>query len=101
MLWALVRTHRRSFKPHRFASMPDDLPLKTQYLCVLLRLAVVLNRARTEGAVPQVTLEIGKKPNKLKLTFPEGWLERSPLMSADLANEAKEQRDAGFELKYT
>lgn len=101
LLWALVRTHRRSFKPHRFASMPDDLPFKTQCLCVLLRLAVVLTRARTEDAVPQVTLEVGKKPSKLKLTFPEQWLERSPLMSADLANEAKEQRAAGFELKYT
>lgn len=101
MLWALVRTHRRTFKPHRFAAMPDELPMQAQRLCVLLRLAVLLNRARTDGAVPSVTIEIGpKKPNKLKLIFPQGWLEQAPLMSADLAVEARALRATDFELKY-
>ena len=100
ILWALVRTHRRAFKPHRFAAMPDDLPTQIPRLCVLLRLAVLLNRGRAEHAVPEVTLLV-KKQDRLRLTFPEGWLAQAPLMRADLTQEADLIREAGFSLKYT
>ncbi len=99
LLWSLVRSHRRRFKPHRFANLPGDLSRQALYMAIILRLAVVLNRGRTANSHPaQINFEV--ELPKLRLTFPEGWLESAPLMREDLTQEQLYLRDAGFKFKF-
>ncbi|MEM1349314.1 MAG: Ppx/GppA phosphatase family protein [Myxococcota bacterium] len=95
MLWALVRTHRRRFKPHRFDGLPEDLPTAGRRLCVLMRLAVVLERARIDHAIPK-ELEVFVDGKRITLVFPPGWLDASPLTRADLESEKVYLHQGGF-----
>jgi exopolyphosphatase/guanosine-5'-triphosphate,3'-diphosphate pyrophosphatase len=100
-LWAMVRSHRRKFKPHRFDSLPEPYPVTAPRLALILRLAVLLNRSRRQEEVPQVKLKVKtSKRHKMKLRFPKGWLAQRPLSRADLAEEKAYLKAAGFKLKY-
>lgn len=100
LLWSLVRTHRRQFKPHRFDNLPGELAVQGMRLALLMRLAVLLNRGRAHGAHPsQIGIEVDGR--RLRLNFPEGWLDTSPLMREDLGQERAYLREAGFKLKFT
>ena len=65
-------------------------------LAVLLRLAVVLNRSRTEAPVPT----IGGATGMVALSFPPGWLDEHPLTRADLMQEAEYLAAAGVKLEF-
>ena len=67
-------------------------------LAFVLRLAVLLNRGRSPGALPSIGFEGGKK--SLVLSFPAGWLEEHPLTEADLEDEAKTMKKVGYELTF-
>jgi exopolyphosphatase/guanosine-5'-triphosphate,3'-diphosphate pyrophosphatase len=97
IMWALVRTHRRSFKPHRFMNIPNNLGMPCMRLAVILRLAVLLNRARSQDAAHE--LRASAKGNTIKLRFPPNILAQSPLMAADLEAEAEVLETAGFKLR--
>ena len=97
LLWALIRSHRRRLKPHRFDSMPGSLPEQARRLCLLLRLAVVLNRTRSpEGLPPELCLSA--QEHALTLTLPQTWLEASPLTHEDLLQERDYISAAGYTL---
>lgn len=98
-LWALIRSHRRKFKPHRFDSLPDPFSSTGPRLAVLLRLSVVLNRSRDPDDVPDFELH-APDTTTLELDFAPGALGRNPLTAADLAEEADYLDNAGFELVY-
>lgn len=84
-LATLVRGHRRKFSPAIFEGVePEDIP-RLRYLCVLVRLAVLLQHPRNLEAPPEFTLT--GKQDALALTFPDGWLDDRPLTLADLENE--------------
>jgi exopolyphosphatase/guanosine-5'-triphosphate,3'-diphosphate pyrophosphatase len=94
LLSMLVRAHRRKFPVGLWRELsPDDRIVED--LAVLLRLATLLHRARTE--IPDVTLLAGRR--SLELRFTPGWLEAHPLTHADLVEEAELLRAGGFELK--
>ncbi len=95
-LATIVRTHRRKLKRRLFRVLPRDKQRMALRLCVLLRLAVVLNRERREDTVADVHLTV--KGRKLALTFPPGWLDNNPLTRADLLVEAATLRAAGYAL---
>jgi len=95
-LAVLVRCHRRKLKPALFRTLPRDRRKRALRLCLLLRLAVLLNRERREDIVPDVHIEVGAK--SLALSFPPGWLEANPLSRADLELEAETLDDAGYTL---
>ena len=97
LLSALVRRHRRSFPADAFADLPKDLARPARRLCVLLRLAVVLHRGRSNEPLPPINLRADRQ--RVHLTFPEGWLAEHPLTRADLQIEARLLRRAGFELR--
>jgi len=96
MLWALVRTHRRRFKPHRFDGLPGDLPDAGRRLGVLMRLAVLLERARIEEATPRGLELLVDDDDRVTLVFPDGWLDASPLTRADLETEKVYLEQGGF-----
>lgn len=97
LLAALVRRHRRSFPPDAFAHLPKEWAQPIQRLGVLLRLAVMLHRSRSRQALPPLKPDVNGQ--RLNLGFPNGWLDQHPLTRADLENEARYLRKAGFRLE--
>jgi exopolyphosphatase / guanosine-5'-triphosphate,3'-diphosphate pyrophosphatase len=95
-LATLVRGHRRKFSASVFEGLDaDDLP-RLQYLCVLVRLAVLLQHPRNHESPPDFRLEA--RTNGLTVTFPPGWLDDRPLTMADLENERDYLSKQDFEL---
>jgi exopolyphosphatase/guanosine-5'-triphosphate,3'-diphosphate pyrophosphatase len=66
-------------------------------LAVLLRLAVLFNRSRTDGATAPVELSANK--DSLTVAAPVAWLEDNPLTLADLQLEAEFLGAAGLQMK--
>lgn len=95
-LAVLVRAHRRKIPLTEFANLPQAETLMR--LALLLRLAVVLHRARGAATPPEVHLKVEERG--LKLSFPKDWLDAHPLTSADLAQEADYVKAAGYRLKF-
>src|SRR5699024_6562471 len=93
----LVLGHRRKLPVAKLDFLPEDLRQSTLRLCLLLRLAVLLNRNRSPKALPQLTLKVDQRA--LKVKFPSGWLARHPLTEADLAQEAIYVKAGGYHLK--
>lgn len=91
VLWAMVRSHRRSFKLHRFEDLRPPLPVVAPRMTILLRIAVLLNRSRQDSELPEsIKIRVSKKKGrKIHLTFPQGWLDGSPLTFADLREEKR------------
>lgn len=91
----LIVSHRR--KPRQLIT--DSLVRRdaaaVQKLCVLFRLAVALNRARDEERPPVV---LKAKKDKLRLTFPEDWLDAHPLTHASLEQEKRYLAHIGWDL---
>jgi exopolyphosphatase/guanosine-5'-triphosphate,3'-diphosphate pyrophosphatase len=99
LLAALVRAHRRKFANKAFDGLPADWARAGRRMAVILRLAVVLRRGRSEEALPDIALSVDG--DKLTLRFPEGWLEAHPLAAADLEEEAGFLAGGGFQLDVT
>ncbi len=97
-LAALVRSHRRKFNKDLFEAMQEKTARKVKRLTVLLRLAVLLNRSRSDEARPEPTLSVDEA--SLLLQFPPGWLEEHPLTEADLKQESGYLKSAGFKLSF-
>ena len=84
-LATLVRGHRRKFSSTVFEGIePEDKP-RLRYLCVLLRMAVLIQHPRNLEEPPEFVLH--GHENRLVVEFPEGWLDNRPLTLADLENE--------------
>ncbi len=96
LLAVLVRGHRRKIPRDELASLPEALRESARRLTVLLRLAVLLRRDRTDVPLPEIKAK--GEGNQLKLKFPVGWLEAHPLTCADLAEEQKYLEAAGVVL---
>lgn len=98
VLASLVRAHRRKFPIEEFNNLPEAVFQCALQLCVILRLAVLLHRARSPSLKMKASLVANG--SKLKLTFPEGWLKSHPLSKMELKQEKKYLKVAGFKLKY-
>ncbi len=99
LLAALIRGHRRKFPADVFEDLPASVRPRARRLCVLLRLAVLLNRARHDVELRGLRLRPGKR--SLTLQFGRGWLKRHPLTEADLEQEGEWLRAAGIRLEYS
>lgn len=96
-LATLVRGHRRKFSPAIFEGLdPEDLT-RLRYLCVLVRLAVLIQHPRNQEPPPSFTLR--GESDKLTIEFDEGWLDDRPLTLADLENERDYLAKQNFELR--
>ncbi len=94
VLSVLVRAHRRKFLGSLWKSLPASAR-RVEHLAVLLRLAVLLHRSRTD--VADVTVAGTRRC--LEVRFPAGWLEAHPLTQADLQEEAAFLAAGSFELR--
>jgi exopolyphosphatase/guanosine-5'-triphosphate,3'-diphosphate pyrophosphatase len=97
-LSALVLGHRRKFPVDTFLTLPSSVRDCARRLCVILRLAVLMNRGRT-GSVPQPALDA--EDDTLVLRFPGGWLSAHPLTQLELEEEAQRLVPAGHSLDFS
>lgn len=98
LLAALVRCHRRRFARDVLDELPAADAEAARYLCVVLRLSVLLHRAREDQAPPVVVCRA--ESDRLDLCFPAGYLREQPLMRADLEQEKDYLKAAGIKLKF-
>ena len=84
-LATLVRGHRRKFSTAVFEGIEEADKPRLRYLCVLVRLAVLIQHPRNLEPPPAFWLQASA--NRLVITFPPGWLDDRPLTLADLQNE--------------
>ncbi|MEM9554168.1 MAG: exopolyphosphatase [Acidobacteriota bacterium] len=98
ILSLLIRFHRRKLVAPLFTdALPKRQARLALRLCLLLRLACLLNRSRSSRPLPAVRLRA--KGKKLRLLFPAGWLDEHPLTRADLLQEANRLAAVGYRLK--
>ncbi|WP_341936651.1 Ppx/GppA phosphatase family protein [Marinimicrobium sp. C2-29] len=91
-LSALVLAHRKRFPTKKFPMDNTDLVR----LAILLRLAVIFNRAQKKSGTPPARLKVHKQT--LDLFVQPDWLEANPLTLADLEIEGNYLQDLGYEL---
>ncbi len=84
-LSVLVRTHRQKISSKLFGLLNAEDHQNALYLCVLLRLAVLLHRSHKEVAPRIERLRVGK--NRVELRFADDIRAKKPLLLADLERE--------------
>ena len=94
----LVRSHRRKFPLLELDTVLEDERDKIHMLCLLFRIAVLLNRSRSHSIMAVPKLKI--KDNVLNLKFPANWLKEHPLTEEDLATEANYIGKTKYKLSY-
>ncbi|WP_058836550.1 exopolyphosphatase [Luteimonas abyssi] len=97
-LAAMVRSHRRKIGKSTFDVLPDRLLGSARRLSLLLRLAVLLNRAHETETIPR--LEAQAQGDVLTLRLERRWLEPRPLLRADLDGEAGDIDALGLRLRF-
>ena len=97
ILAALVRGQRRRLSRTQFAGLASDVAEPVTRLCIVLRLATLLNRSRSPQTVPAI--EVAADWSELELAFPDGWSDAHPLTRADLEQEADYLEGLGVELQ--
>lgn len=98
MLAALVLSHRQRFRMNAFEDLVEPVRTPGVHLCILLRLAVLFHRGRTDEQVPDLVIRVEK--NFVELHFPYGWLDQHPLTQADLGKEYDYLKDANIKLLF-
>ena len=82
--------------------LPELLPPwdeLAERMAVLLRLAVLLRRTRSDAPLPPIRLAV--RGRGLVLKFPRGWLRANPLTAADLEQEARYLAPARYRLGFS
>ena len=99
ILARLVGAHRSKFEPKSLAGMPRGWSRRVKRLAVLLRLAVLFNRTRTQVEFADIALLA--KGRRLTIEVPQSWLDMNPLTLADLKREEEYLAGAGIEMTLT
>ena len=82
-LASLVRSHRRKFPIESEPMLAREHIVR---LAALLRVAVILNRSRGKNPLPHIGADA--RGSQLALTIPRKWLDKHPLTSLNLKEEA-------------
>lgn len=97
LLSTLVLAHRRKIPLTKIKELPPPWNKIAIYMVIILRLAVILQRNRSNTATPEFSIVIKKKA--IRIQFPENWLENAPLTQADLKQEEEYLAKAKFSLQ--
>lgn len=96
LLATIVRQHRGRLRTERFEALPSAWRVRVRYIVLVLRIAVILHRARNPATRPPVSLSHGEKT--LTVSIDGGWLAERPLTRADLEREGQRLAGAGLTL---
>jgi exopolyphosphatase/guanosine-5'-triphosphate,3'-diphosphate pyrophosphatase len=97
LLSRLVGSHRRKLLPEGHDDLNPPWDERALYLILILRIAVLLHRARSETPIPDLSL-VGK-PRTLELRFRIRSFRDHPLTAADLNDEVEHLRARGLRLR--
>ncbi|HTO58918.1 MAG TPA: exopolyphosphatase, partial [Pseudomonadales bacterium] len=92
----LIRSHRGGFPVFAFASFAAPLGQSLKRLAVLLRLAVIFERTRTDVDSPGVTIVVAN--DRVEVTISRSWLADHALSRAELEWERERLMAAGLTL---
>jgi exopolyphosphatase / guanosine-5'-triphosphate,3'-diphosphate pyrophosphatase len=92
----LVRAHRRKIPNAIFKELPRRYRTPAKKACIIIRLAVLFNRSRSNTELPPINITTNKQ--QITLQFPEGWLEAHPLTQTDLSIENDYWASLNYEL---
>ncbi len=98
LLAILVLNHRGKFRIEEFDQLMKPFVKRGKQLCILLRLAVLIHRGRTNATAPDLQIKINGK--SIHLIFPADWLSSHSLTLADLKKETINLKKAGYSLSY-
>ncbi len=98
LLAALVLSHRSKFRVDHFKQLMKPFIKAGKHMCVLLRIAVLLHRGRTDQLIPEINITVNNK--HIDLSFPEGWLDEHSMTLADLIKEINYLDSAGYKLSF-
>lgn len=98
LLAALVLSHRSKFRVNSFKQLMKPFIKAGKLMCILLRIAVLLHRGRTDQLIPEIDITVNKKD--INLSFPEGWLDEHSMTLADLIKEINHLDRAGYKLSF-
>jgi exopolyphosphatase/guanosine-5'-triphosphate,3'-diphosphate pyrophosphatase len=98
LLAALVLSHRSKFRANHFKQLMKPFIKAGKQMCVLLRIAVLLHRGRTDQLIPEIGITINNK--NIDLSFPAGWLDEHSMTLADLIKEINYLDNAGYKLSF-
>jgi exopolyphosphatase/guanosine-5'-triphosphate,3'-diphosphate pyrophosphatase len=97
LLAQLVGGHRRKLLLAGMEDLIQPWDERALYLILILRIAVLLHRSRSDAAIPEVTL-VGR-PRTLELRFRIRSFRDHPLTAADLNDEVEYLRAQGLRLR--
>jgi len=95
----MIQNQRHQPDSRLLQSLPRDWRDAALRLSLLLRLAVLLNRSRTEIAIPPVSIAV--QDRSITLRFDPDWLAMNPLTVADLEREQAYLQAIGFSLAFS
>ena len=95
----LVRCHRKKISKKFFRGLPEKDQNTVLRLAILLRLATLLHRSRTDETA--VIERVDASENNLTLQFAQYALINHPLQQASLEQEAKYLKKVDFNLEFT
>ena len=98
LLAALVLSHRSKFRDDAFKLLMKQFVKAGKHMCVLLRIAVLLHRGRTDQSIPDIDIMLNNK--NISLKFPAGWLDEHGMTLADLIKEVNYLDAAGYTLSF-
>lgn len=98
VLAVLVGNHRRKMRETDLQELPAQFQEKVKRLLLLLRLSVLVHRARREDLVPEFRLAAEGKIVKLK--FSGKVLEEHPLLQTELQEEQDMWKKVGYRLEF-
>lgn len=96
-LATILRCHRRKPDQEALAALPDRSRRTAARITALLRLSVLLHRARSADRLPALALRADERSLELKLS--RDWLEQHPLTVVDLDQERENFKDLGVKLQ--
>lgn len=99
LLAYLIGNQRRSINRSGLKRLPRSWRRGALRLAVLFRIAVLINRGRSETPHPHI--DASATESSLTLTFDPEWLAENPLTLADLKREVGYLRAVGIALKIT
>jgi exopolyphosphatase/guanosine-5'-triphosphate,3'-diphosphate pyrophosphatase len=97
LLARLVGAHRRKLDLEGVEDLIPPWDRQALHLIVLLRLAVLLNRSRSNVALPEIALNA--RGHTLEVRFTARWLKERPLTVADLQQEIDFLAPVGVRLR--
>ena len=99
LLAAVVELHRRKPNKKLITALPQRYRLLARQVTAMLRLAVLLRRARRAEALPPMQLTASRQ--RLRLALPGKWINQHPLTGADLEQEKPTMKELGFALELS